>query len=152
MLETADYIAIQNLVHLYPKRLDSGDLIGLGELFANAAVYFQGEAEPVRSNPAEITRRFSDFLRLYDGIPRTRHAIVNLIVDQSSASSVEASSTVIVFQQADTLPLQPIITGDYRDILEKVDGLWRFTERHISNDLYGNLVAHGRFAIGPGAS
>lgn len=149
MLDTPDYIAIQNLVHLYPKRLDSGDLTGLGELFANAAVYFQGEPEPIRNNPAEITRRFAEFLRLYDGIPRTRHAIVNLIMDELAPGRVRASSTVIVFQQADTLPLQPIITGDYLDIFEKVHGTWRYTERHISNDLYGNLSAHGRFTIGP---
>ncbi|GAB3279877.1 nuclear transport factor 2 family protein [Parahaliea aestuarii] len=152
MLETADYIAIQNLVHLYPKRLDSGDLVGLGHLFANATVYFEGGMSPVISDPAEMTKRFGDFLRLYDGIPRTRHAIVNLILEEVTPAKVEASSTVIVFQQTDALPLQPIITGDYRDILEKVSGQWRFAERHITNDLFGNLGAHGRYTIGQGDS
>lgn len=152
MLETADYIAIQNLVHLYPKRLDSGDLVGLGELFADATVYFEGDMPPVKSDPSEITRRFGDFLRLYEGIPRTRHAIVNLIIEEVAWDKVAACSTVIVFQQAGAMPLQPIITGDYQDIFEKVSGQWRFSERHITNDLYGNLSAHGRFTIGPGDS
>ncbi|WP_116364110.1 nuclear transport factor 2 family protein [Parahaliea mediterranea] len=151
MLEATDYIAIQNLIHSYPKRLDAGDLTGVGKLFVNAAVYFEGEDAPVRNDPAEITRRFSEFLQLYNGVPRTRHVVVNLMIDPVSPDRVEASSTVVVFQQTPALPLQPIITGDYQDVFERVSGVWRFAERHISNDLYGNLSAHGRFAIGPRA-
>jgi hypothetical protein len=53
----------------------------------------------------------------------------------------------MVFQQTKNLPLQPIIGGDYRDRFEKVDGVWRFSERHIGNDLFGNLSAHGKYQL-----
>lgn len=39
-----------------------------------------------------------------------------------------------------------MIGGDYLDHVEKVDGEWRFTERHMANNLVGNLKAHGRDA------
>jgi hypothetical protein len=37
-----------------------------------------------------------------------------------------------------------VIGGDYRDVVEKVDGVWRFVERRMGNDLVGNLTCHGR--------
>lgn len=66
----ADYLAIQALVHSYPRRLDSGDLQGLGALFAHATVHFEGRDDPVVNDPAEVTRMFAEFVRLYDEIGR----------------------------------------------------------------------------------
>ena len=40
--------------------------------------------------------------------------------------------------------LRAVIGGDYRDTVEKRDGRWRFVERHMANDLIGDLTAHGR--------
>lgn len=144
----SDYIAIQKLVHSYPKHLDSGDLIGVGLLFAQATVHFEGRCDPVVNDAAEITSMFVDFVRLYDGKPRTRHMICNLIVEPDGPDAARATSAVFVLQDAPGLPLQPIITGDYKDRFEKVDGTWRFSERFITNDLFGNLSAHGRYALG----
>ncbi|MGI9296004.1 MAG: nuclear transport factor 2 family protein [Pseudomonadales bacterium] len=149
MLTSADYIAIQNLIHSYPKQLDSGDLEGLGQLFACADVYFEGREEPVRKDPAAISAMFRDFLQLYEGKPRTRHIIANLILEEDASGGAVASSTVVVFQQTEALPLQPIITGDYHDRFARIDGQWQFVERRISNDLYGDLSAHGRYDIAP---
>lgn len=146
----ADYLAVQRLVHLYPRRLDAGDLEGVGQLFADATVYFEGRPEPVECDPAEITAMFRAFLRLYDGSPRTRHLICNLIVEPLGPATATATSTVVVVQAAPGLPLQPIITGDYHDRFEKAGGVWRFSERRISNDLFGDLSAHETYAIGPG--
>ena len=148
--DVTDWLAIQRLVHLYPRHLDSGDLAGLGNLFADAAVHFEGRADPVTNDPAGVSRMFEDFVRLYDGVPRTRHLICNLIVEPEDAVSARSTSTVLVVQAAPDLPLQPIITGDYRDRFEKRAGVWRFTERFITNDLFGNLSAHGKYAIGDG--
>lgn len=146
----SDLMAIQKLVHSYPRRLDSGDLAGVGQLFAHAAVHFETRPDPVVADPAEITRMFADFLQLYDGKPRTRHLICNLIVEADGSGRATATSTVMVVQDAPGVPLQPIITGDYHDRFAKVDGAWRFAERRITNDLFGNLSAHGRYVIGDG--
>lgn len=143
-----DLLAIQKLIHSYPKLLDAGKLEDMGRLFASATVHFEGREAPVVNDAAEVTRMFTDFLRLYDGIPRTRHLICNVIVEPQSGAVATATSTVLVVQAAPTLPLQPIITGDYRDRFEKRDARWCFTERYITNDLVGDLSAHGRYTIG----
>lgn len=148
VFQVTDLLAIQQLVHAYPRHLDSGDLARLGQLFANAAVHFEGREQPIVADPAEVTKMFADFVRLYDGIPRTRHLICNLVIVPESADRANATSTVLVVQAAPDLPLQPIITGDYRDRFEKVDGGWRYAERFITNDLFGDLSAHGKYAIG----
>ena len=144
----ADFLAIQRLVHSYPRCLDSGNLTALGTLFAEAAVHFEGRDDPVVNDPAEVTRMFADFVRLYDGVPRTRHLICNLIVEPGVPGMASSTSTVLVVQDAPGLPLQPIITGDYRDRFVKHEGEWHFAERFITNDLFGNLGAHGKYAIG----
>ncbi len=150
-LSVSDLLAITALVHRYPRLLDSGDLVGLGKLFAKAIVHFEGRETPVISDAAEITRMFADFVRLYDGVPRTRHLICNLIILPAGPQMARATSTVLVVQQAPGLALQPIITGDYHDTFRKEDGIWRFDERAITNDLFGDLSAHGRYAISPPA-
>ncbi|AZI35005.1 hypothetical protein NT2_03_00450 [Caenibius tardaugens NBRC 16725] len=143
-----DLMAIQKLIHSYPRFLDAGKLDAMGQLFASATVHFEGRDDPVVNDAAEVTRMFSDFLQLYDGIPRTRHLICNVIVEPESDVAATATSTVLVVQAAPDLPLQPIITGDYRDRFEKRNGQWHFVERYITNDLFGNLSAHGRYNIG----
>lgn len=146
-MEADDYFAIQKLIHSYPLHLDRGELDAMAELFRHADVYM-GDLPPVRSDPAAVARAFRDFLRIYeDGTPRTRHITSNLIVELDGPLRAKASSYVMVFQQTNELPLQPIIGGDYRDRFEKVDGVWRFVERYIGNDLYGNLSAHGKYQL-----
>ncbi|QNO27945.1 nuclear transport factor 2 family protein [Sphingopyxis sp. OPL5] len=143
----ADLLAIQALVHTYPRYLDGGDLVRLGKLFDRAAVHFEDRDEPVTADPGEITKMFADFVRMYEGVPRTRHNIVNLIVTPAGPGRATATSTVLVVQQAPGGPLQPIITGDYRDTFLKTGGEWHFAERYITNDLFGDLSAHGKYAI-----
>ena len=146
--EIADFLQIQALIHSYPKHLDNGDLDGVGMLFQHASVYFENLDAPVVCDPTEITRMFTDFLQMYDGSPRTRHLICNVIITPESAMRATATSTVLVVQQTPTLPLQPIITGDYNDIFLKVGDDWQFHERRITNDLFGDLSAHGKYTYG----
>lgn len=146
-----DYFAIQKLVYSYPYHLDRGELAEMAALFAHADVYMPG-MEPVRSNPAGVEKAFRDFLQVYaNGTPRTRHLTSNLIIEPDGPDRARATCYVMVFQQTQALPLQPIIGGDYRDRFEKVDGIWRFTERHIGNDLFGDLSAHGKYDFAPPA-
>lgn len=144
-----DYFAIQKLVFSYPYHLDRGDFDAMAALFARADVYMPG-ATPVRSDPQGVARAFREFVQVYaDGTPRTRHLTTNLIIEPDGPDRATAHCYVMVFQQTRTLALQPIIGGDYRDRFAKIDGQWFFTERHIGNDLFGDLSAHGKYAYAP---
>lgn len=139
-----DYIAIQNLLFSYPYLLDSGDFDGVGELFRHAAVH-SGGALMADKDPGAVSAAFRDWVITYaDGTPRTRHFLANVIIRPDGADRAIVSSYVMVFQQTEALPLQPVIGGDYRDVVEKVDGEWRFVERRMGNDMVGNLICHGR--------
>jgi hypothetical protein len=139
-----DYFEIQNLIFSYPMLLDSGDFDGVGQLFAHATV-FSGGVLMADRDAAAVASSFRDWVITYpDGTPRTRHFISNVIIRPTEATRAIVSSYVMVFQQTDAAPLQPIIGGDYRDLVEKADGRWRFSERRMGNDLIGNLTCHGR--------
>jgi hypothetical protein len=47
------------------------------------------------------------------------------------------------------LPLQPIIGGRYYDRFARVSGAWRFAERRMEIDLFGDLSAHLLQQFGP---
>jgi 3-phenylpropionate/cinnamic acid dioxygenase small subunit len=142
-MDGEDYFAIQNLLHSYPLLLDRGDFDGVGELFAHAIVY-SGGGILADHDPKRMAKMFRDWVQTYDGSPRTRHMISNVIITPDGDGRAIVLSYVMVFQQTDAVPLQPVIGGDYRDTVAKVDGRWRFVERHMGNDLIGNLSGHGR--------
>jgi hypothetical protein len=139
-----DYFLIQNLVHSYPMLLDRGDFDGVGRLFAHAVVRSGGGIMADRS-AEQMAAAFRDWVIVYpDGTPRTRHYIANLIITPDGPDRAIATSYVMVFQETVAVPLQPVIGGDYRDTVARVDGAWRFVERIMGNDLIGNLSGHGR--------
>lgn len=140
-----DYFEIQNLVHTYPYLLDGGNFEALGRLFARCRIY-SGEHLVADCNPEAAIAMFRDWIYLYDGVPRTRHYLSNLIIEPESATRAKVRTYVTVHQQTDALPLQPIVGGDYLDTVEKIDGQWRFVERRMAQDLVGDLSAHGRNA------
>jgi SnoaL-like domain len=143
-LEALDFFAIQNLINSYPYLLDRGDFDGVGRLLGHAKVH-SGGSIMADKDPAAIAASFRDWLYTYqDGSPRTRHCLANLIIAPESDIRAVVQSYVMVFQQTQALALQPIIGGDYRDIVEKVDNSWRIVERRMGNDLIGDLSAHGR--------
>jgi hypothetical protein len=145
-MDALDYFAIQNLVNSYPYALDRGDFDAVGALFAHATVY-SGGALLADKDPAAMARANRAWVILYpDGTPRTRHYITNLIIEPAGPDRATVKSYVMVFQQTDALPLQPVIGGDYLDTVAKVDGHWRFVERRMGNNLVGDLSAHGRDA------
>jgi len=139
-----DYFEIQNLLFTYPFLLDAGDFDGVGELFRDATVY-SGGAVMADKDPAAMAASFRDWVITYpDGTPRTRHFLANVRIVPDGDKRAIVSSYVMVFQQTEVLPLQPVIGGDYRDTVEKIDGRWRFVERRMGNDLVGDLSSHGR--------
>ena len=83
-----------------------------------------------------------------DGTLRTRHLTANVFVDiDEAAGTATAHSAFVVFQQTDALPLQPIVTGRYRDRFVLGDGEWRFAQRHIIVDHVGDVREHLAFDL-----
>ncbi len=143
-MDADDYFAIQNVLFSYPFALDAGDFEAVGELLGDAVIH-SGGALMADRDPAAVTRAFRDWVLTYsDGTPRTRHMLANVMIVPEGEKRARASSYVMVFQQADGGPLQPVIGGDYLDRLEKRDGRWRIVERTMGNDLVGDLSRHGR--------
>ncbi len=138
------HVQIQNLIGMYAERLDSGDFVAVGELFAHAVITVEGSqartagANDIQAMYEQWTRRYSD-----DGTPHTKHVTTNLIIDiDEDAGTATCRSYITVFQQTPSLPLQPILQGRYHDRLERVNGAWRFAHRHMFNDRLGDLSQH----------
>jgi hypothetical protein len=142
-MQADDYFAIQNLLFSYPFTLDRGDFDAVGRLFEHADVY-SGGVLMASKDPAKVAASFRDWVLTYEGSPRTRHLLANVMIEPEGEDRATVRSYVMVFQQTDALPLQPVIGGDYLDRVQKVDGRWRFVERHMGNDQVGDLSAHGR--------
>ncbi|WYY21533.1 nuclear transport factor 2 family protein [Gordonia malaquae] len=67
----------------------------------------------------------------------------DLIVDPDGPDRARALSSVLVVQAPGLGDLKKMVTaGDYLDKFAKVDGVWRFTERHIGTDLFGDMADH----------
>jgi len=146
-----DYFAIQNLLYRYCDRLDRGDLAGMAQLFEHAQLIVPALTEPVRGVEA-ITALYAKYTRIYPdtGTPKTRHVTCNVIIEPEGADAARAQSYILVFQATTALPLQPIIGGRYYDRFARVAGSWRFSERRMDIDLFGDLSAHLLEQFGPG--
>jgi ketosteroid isomerase-like protein len=145
-----DYCAIQNLIYRYCDRIDRGDFPGIAQLFAHAELYVPALPAPVRGVEA-IAALYARFTRVYPdtGTPKTRHVTSNVIIEPDGEDAARAQSYVLVHQATETLPLQPIIGGRYYDRFARVGGVWRFSERRMEIDLFGNLSAHLLQPFGP---
>jgi hypothetical protein len=79
----------------------------------------------------------------------TKHVTTNLQIGLAAdARTAVTHAYFTVFMQTATLPLQPIISGRYHDEFEKVDGIWRFSKRHMITDLIGDLSEHLLLKLG----
>lgn len=135
-------IAVLNEVYRYAQLIDAGDYDGIGQQFAGGVISTEGSVDDDRVGTAAVTAMYTDWTRRYDdGTPRTKHVLTNPIVSiDGDTATVHSYFTVL--QQTDELPLQPIIAGRYRDELQRIDGHWRFTRKHIITDLVGDLSHH----------
>ena len=130
MAEAIDYFLIQNLLHRYSDAVDRGDFDAVGALFRHADVYFPGDEEPaVKAGTGDFGKHLHEWTRIdpATGNPGTRHLCTNPIIDFDDPNHARCQTYFVVFQAAEGLPLQPIITGSYHDRFEKVDGEWRYT-------------------------
>jgi len=134
---------IENLLYTYAERMDAGDLEGVARLFEHA-VYRAGDGPPLSAE--EVLRVNRELVILHeDGTPRTKHLTTNARIEvDERADTASARSCFTVIQGVAGAPLAPIVAGRYHDRFERVDGAWRFCERHILVDLVGDLSRHLR--------
>jgi 3-phenylpropionate/cinnamic acid dioxygenase small subunit len=133
-------VHITNLLYRYAELMDAGDFGNCAELFRHARIKLMGDqyvdADAVRKVWEDGVKRYPD------GTLRTKHVTTNAIVEVDGDTAT-ARSYYTVFQQVDDFPLQAIIAGRYHDRFDKVDGVWRWSERDYSLvDLVGDLSRH----------
>ena len=135
--------AIEHLLYLYAELIDAGDFEALADLLAPAVVRANGQVLADRERAAVLLMYETSTRRYDDGTPRTRHVVTNVVVHLDETSGVATSrSTFTVYQSLPEFPLQPIIAGRYHDRFVRVHGTWRFDEREIVPELFGDLSRH----------
>jgi len=143
---------VENLVYTYAERIDAGDLDGVADLFAHGRIHGVegGGPETVFEGRDAVRRLYGATTRIHPetGTPRTRHLTTNVHVVvltggvAEGAGTARASSYFTVLQATETLPLQPIITGRYRDTFHVVAGEWCFESRTMTVEAAGDLSQH----------
>ena len=137
--------AIRNLLGKYCELMDAGHFAGLAELFAQATLADE-HGNVFATGSDEVHRMWDAQTVLHDGKPRTRHVTANPVIDvDENAGIAEVSSSYVVFQGTDDLPLQPIVTGRYFDVFSRdAHGQWHWTQRRYAVDHVGDLSHHLR--------
>jgi 3-phenylpropionate/cinnamic acid dioxygenase small subunit len=136
---------IRNLLGRYCELMDAGHFAGLAELFAHATLADE-HGNVFATGSDEVHRMWDAQTILYDNVPRTRHVTANPVIDVDDTTGIaEVSSSYVVFQGTDALPLQPIVTGRYYDTFTRDDsGRWHFAQRRYAIDHVGDLSHHLR--------
>lgn len=148
----ADREAITDLIYRYAELIDAGDFDGVGELLARAR--FGGPRTPAVTGADNIAALFAMMTKRFPetGTPRTRHLVLNLIVEVDGGTAT-ARSTFCVIQATAAVPLQPIVAGRYYDRFARDGHAWHFTERIADVEMTGDVSDHllidpGRFEQG----
>ncbi len=136
---------IRHLLNAYSFTLDSGDLDGFADLFAQGEWVFEGSA-PLSGQHEVRDKLLSRVVLFSDGSPRTRHLSTNedLRVDEDTGTA-QCRRYVTVIQQTETRPLQVIYSGEYFDEFARDEsGNWHYVRLSISRPFYGDLSQHIR--------
>ena len=135
---------IENLIYTYADRIDAGDLEGVAEMFSDAEIVAPAQGNRTAGYD-EVLAMYQQACRIYQptGTPLTKHITTNVVIEVDEAGTTASSrSYFTVVQATEALPLQPIISGRYRDEFRKKDGDWHFTRREMHVDLIGDCSAH----------
>lgn len=135
---------IENLLYTYAERIDLGDLEGVADLFTHGMIRAAGAEGAIKGRDA-VLALYQGSTRIYEdnGTPHTKHVTTNVIIEVADdRSEASARSYFSVFQSLPDFPLQAIIAGRYHDRFERVEGHWRFSERVMMPELFGDLSRH----------
>lgn len=135
---TGDRSEIVELLYRYAEFVDSGDFDAVGRLLARATFAGVSGAERISGLFAVTTRRYPD----HGNTPRTRHLVLNPVVEFPTADTAHARSTFCVVQHTVALPLQPIVVGRYADTFARDGSGWYFTARDVDVEMVGDVSAH----------
>ena len=143
MSSSDDKLAVNELLYTYAELIDEGDFDGVGALLSRATFGGTGRqgvsgAENIAKLFAATTRRYPD----HGNTPRTRHLVLNPIVELKQDGTAASRSTFCVIQDTDTVPMQPIVVGRYFDTFGHDDSGWYFTERKVEIQMIGDVSAH----------
>jgi 3-phenylpropionate/cinnamic acid dioxygenase small subunit len=138
----SDREEITALVHRYADLLDGGDMDGVVELFADATWRSAATGQVLRGH--EQIRRVYDRIILYEGIPRTRHLMTNLVIDvEEGAHEATGHCSYTVLQCVErTTRIEAVVMGRYYDRYARGSNGWRFTDRLFVVDLSGDQSRH----------
>ena len=136
-----DKLAVTELLYRYAELIDAGDFDGVGRLLGRGSFMGVAGAEAIATLFANTTRRHPG----HGNTPRTRHLVLNPIVEISAERTATARSTFCVVQNTETVPLQPIVVGRYFDAFSCDDAGWYFTERQVDVQMIGDISAHLMF-------
>jgi 3-phenylpropionate/cinnamic acid dioxygenase small subunit len=140
---SADKLEIVELLYRYAELIDAGDFNGVGQLLSRST--FGGPASGSVSGAENIDKLFAATTRRYPdhgNTPRTRHLVLNPIVELKDDGTAAARSTFCVIQDTETVPIQPIVVGRYSDTFGRDGGGWYFTERKVEIQMIGDVSAH----------
>ncbi|MEH3143515.1 MAG: nuclear transport factor 2 family protein [Mycobacterium kyogaense] len=133
----ADSLAVTELLYRYAELIDAGDFDGVGQLLGLGNFMGVAGSGAIAALFAATTRRFPD----HGNTPRTRHLVLNPIVDVTGDTAT-ARSTFCVVQQTDSVALQPIVVGRYADTFARDENGWHFTERMVNVEMIGDVSDH----------
>jgi ketosteroid isomerase-like protein len=137
----SDLGEITALVNSYALLLDGGDMHAVAALFTHSTWRSEPEGHVLRG--VEEIRPVYEQLKAQEGGARTKHLLTNLTVEvEPEASTASAHCYWTVLQNIGPgHPINVLLTGQYADTFEKVDGAWRFADRLITLDLTGDASA-----------
>lgn len=131
--------AITAMVHRYCELFDTGDFDAFARQFEH------GQWHRAAPGADGVRAWIDEHVITHDGSPRTQHVTTNLVVEvDEAADTATASSYITVFQGVPGFALQPIFCGRYRDRFARIDGQWRWLDRRVLGDLYGDTSHHVR--------
>jgi ketosteroid isomerase-like protein len=120
--------AIENLISSYAFLNDDADIVGLGELFADAVCTLDGVTARGRQEVETLARNIIDVGA--DGRSSSSHEITNIMIEVDEVGGTAIGRAYwTLYQAVSGTPRQPVLAGRYLDRFERRDGRWRFAER-----------------------
>ena len=138
---------IERLLMAYCWGIDTGDFESTAALFGDDGQYGLVGAGAARG-AAQVLGMFQASVRTYDGVPRTRHVITNIVIDVDDADADGVATTgssrcyVQVMHQPPGEEIRPIVVGTYLDRVHVIGDAWQFAERRMHLELVGDLSTH----------